>query len=64
MKTVVGRVIETLTVVKDVEVEVPDNASEQEIKDALRDKAYEKLVSDGTGWEGVWSDGVEVEVID
>ena len=52
MRKVTGRVVETLTIYKDVEAEVEDDAGEDDIEQALRDKAYEKIITDeDSGWE-------------
>lgn len=48
---ITGTITETLVVEKDVTVDVRDDASQDEIEQAIRAKAYEKLVSTETGWE-------------
>jgi len=46
-----GKVVENLIVEKEVEVEVPDDADEDQIEQAVRDKAYEKMmIITETGW--------------
>lgn len=62
MRTVTGYVIETLTVQKEVEVQVPLDADDEQVRAALRDKAYEKLVNSGSDWEIINSNGVAVEI--
>lgn len=62
MRTVTGYVIETLTVQKEVEVQVPLDADDEQVRAALRDKAYEKLVTSGSDWEIINSNGVSVEI--
>lgn len=51
-----GYVEETLVVVKEVEVEVPDGAEDDVVQEAIRSKAYEECIIDdkysGHGWEG------------
>jgi len=61
MRKVNGTVTETLIVQKEVEVEVADSASKEEIEQAIRTKAYEKNILQGDhGWDGVESQGVEI----
>jgi len=56
-----GRVEETIIISKEVEVEVPDGASDDAVEMALRDKAYEKIITDqDSGWELI--DSLEVDV--
>lgn len=56
-----GKVVETLVVEKEVVVEVPDNSSDDTIEQAIRDKAYEQTILDGThGWEGIETQDVRV----
>jgi hypothetical protein len=59
---VVGIVTETLVVQKEVEIEVPDDADDGEIHQAVRDKSYEHTILDCKthGWDGV--DTLDVEV--
>jgi hypothetical protein len=61
-----GQVVEQITIVKDVEVEVPDNAEYADIYDAVREKAYEKTILDAQaehGWDGTSTEGVDVWVL-
>ena len=46
-----GIITETLTVQKEIELDLPDNSSEEHIEQVVRNRAYEKLVSTDTGWE-------------
>jgi len=63
MRKVKGTVTETLIVQKEVEVEVPDNASGEDIAAAIRSKAYEKNILQGDhGWEGIESNGMDISV--
>lgn len=58
-----GYVEETLIVVKEVEVEVPDDADDGAIHEAVRDKSYEHTIldyKDKHGWEGVNTLNVDV----
>ena len=56
-----GKVTEQLIVEKFVEVEVADDADEDQIEQAVRHAAYEKTIMDGTGWEGVETIDVDVK---
>ena len=61
-----GYVEETLIVVKAVEVEVPDDADDGAIHEAVRDKCYEKTIldyQDQHGWEGTETTNVDVKWI-
>lgn len=65
MKTIKGSITETIIVKKDVSVEVPDDASEDKILEAVRAKAYEETILDYTdrhGWKGIETLDVNVEV--
>lgn len=63
MRKFKGTVTETLIIQKEVEVEVSDNASKEEVEQAIRTKAYEKNILQGDhGWDGVESQGVEISV--
>jgi hypothetical protein len=59
-KIITGEVVETLTVSKAVEVEVPEDADEATIEQAIRSEAYKETVSDGTGWEILSSQSTDV----
>lgn len=65
MRKICGKVTETIVLVKEVEIEVPDECEDGEIEDVIRKKAYEKALTDldikeKTGWEG--ADTLEVEI--
>lgn len=63
MKKVKGTVTETIVVQKEVEIEVPDDASAEYVQAAVRAKAYEKNILIGDhGWEGIETQGVEVSI--
>jgi len=52
MKTVKGRVTETIVVDKVVECEVPDDFTDDQIRDAIRKKSYDKIIGEPeSGWE-------------
>ena len=63
-----GYVEETLIIVKEVEVEVPDGSEDDAIHEAVRDKAYEECVTDvkynAHGWEGVETINVDVKWVE
>ena len=63
MKTITGKVTETVTVSKSVTVEVPDDANEFFVEQAIRNAAYEKTVATDTGWEIMDSFDTDVSVI-
>ena len=61
-----GYVEETIIVVKEVDVEVPDNATDDIIHTTVRDKCYEKTIldyQDQHGWEGTNTLDVDVKWI-
>lgn len=52
MRKIKGRVVETLVIYKDVEVEVADDLNEESVQDAIRDEAFKKIITDPeSGWE-------------
>lgn len=58
-----GYVEETIIVVKEIDIEVPDDAKDDAIHTAVRDKCYEKTIldyQDQHGWEGVECTDVNV----
>jgi Pyruvate/2-oxoacid:ferredoxin oxidoreductase delta subunit len=60
---ITGQVTETLIIQKEVEVEVPDNATDEQVKEAIRAKANEKTILSGNhGWEGIESFGQDIEI--
>ena len=61
MKAVSGFVEETVVVKKRVKVMVTDDATAEEIEQAIRQEAYKTLVSHKTGWEIQDSQSVLVE---
>lgn len=54
---ITGTVTKTVTVSKEVTVRVPVTASDAQVHEALREKAYEKTVTSNTGWELEGNDG-------
>lgn len=63
MKKIKGTVTESLIVQKEVEVEVPDGATREDLIAALRAKAYEKTIMIGDhGWDVVDSEGVDISI--
>lgn len=50
---VYGKISETLVMEKEVEVEVADDADDEQIEQAIRDAAYEETICYSGGWEGV-----------
>jgi hypothetical protein len=46
-----GFVTETIIVVKEIDVEVPDDAEEDAIHTAVRDACYAEIVTPHNGWE-------------
>lgn len=66
-RKVKGLVVETVIVQKYVDVEVSVDADEEEIAQAIRDKAYEQTIfceSDKHGWDGVETQEVNVYELD
>lgn len=59
-----GTIVETLVIAKTVEVEVPDGADEDKVRELLENKAYENRLEEGAGWEFVDSETPEVESIE
>lgn len=58
---ITGTITETLVVEKDVIVDVRDDASQDEIEQAIRAKAYEKLVRTKDGWEIIETLNVDIK---
>jgi len=53
-----ARVEEALIVMKEVEIEVPDDADDDEIENAIRsDAVKDRVGTHGTGWEILSSEG-------
>ena len=61
---VTATIEENLLVTKTVTVDVDDNASTEDIEQAVRNKAYEKLVSTNTGWEIQECFAVDITIFD
>jgi hypothetical protein len=58
-----GQVTETIIIQKEVEVDVPDDSTKEQIEEAIRAKANEKSILIGDhGWEGVESNGQDIEI--
>ncbi len=55
-----GHVVETILVVKDVEVDVPDKSGDTDIEKAIRNEAYASTLQDMNGWE--LTDTLDVEI--
>jgi len=56
-------VMETITVRKEVEIEIEEGTEVQEIEAKARKEAFKKLIIDNDhGWELVFSNGTDVEV--
>ena len=63
MRKITGTVDETLTISKTVVIEVPDNATPGEIRNAVEAEAYKVRFTDSIGvhgWEGVITDTIAV----
>jgi len=62
-KTVTGKVVETIIVEKLVEAEVPAEFTDDQASDAIRKKAYDKIIGEPeSGWELVETIDVDVKV--
>lgn len=61
MKIITASVIEELAIEKIVEVEVEDDATHEEIKEAIRVQAYAATLNDPYhGWEATRSDSITI----
>jgi len=59
---ITGTITETLVVEKSVIVNVRDDASQDEIEQAIRAKAYDKLVRTQDGWEILETLNVDIAI--
>jgi len=62
-KAVRGKVTETIVVEKVLDIEVPAEFTDEQVQDAVRKKAYDKIIGEpDSGWELIETADVNVKV--
>jgi hypothetical protein len=61
---ITAKVTEIVTVTKEIRIGIADDATDEQIRERVRENAYKTLVTQGNDWELEGSDGLSIEILE